>query len=142
MTDNRRQILDLLAAGKINVEEAERLLSLVDQPSPGEPGSAEPSGTRRPTPKYLRVVVGDGSSEETDRVNVRVPMVLIRAGVKLASLIPSHVTTRINEKLQRKGVKMDLGSLKGEDLEQFVDAIADLEVDIQDGKDKVRIFVE
>ena len=142
MTENRRQILDMLAQGKINVDEAERLLSLVDPPSSGAPGATEPTGTRRPAPKYLRVVAGDGSSEETDRVNIRIPMALIRAGVKLASLIPSNVTTRVNEKLQQKGVGIDLGNWKGEDLEQFVDAIAELEVDVQDGKQKVRVFVE
>lgn len=142
MTENRRQILDMLAQGKINVDEAERLISLVDRPSSGEPGAAEQSGTRRPAPKYLRVVAGDGSSEEAERVNIRVPMALIRAGVKLASLIPSNVTTKVNEELQRKGVRMDLGNLKGEDVEQFIDAIAKLEVDVQDGKQKVRIFVE
>ena len=38
MTENRRQILDMLAQGKINVDEAERLLSLVDPPSLGCPG--------------------------------------------------------------------------------------------------------
>ena len=132
----------MLAQGKINVDEAERLLFLVDQPSSGESGTAEPSTARRPGRKYLRIVVGDGSSEEAERVNIRVPLPLIRAGVKLASLIPSNVTTKVNEELQRKGVRMDLGSLKGEDLEQFVDAIAELEVDVQDGEKKVRIFVE
>ena len=142
MTENRRQILDMLAKGKINVDEAERLLSLVDQPSSGAPGTTEPSGSRKPTPKYLRVVVGDGSSEDAERVNIRVPMALIRAGVKMASLIPSKVTTRVNEKLQQKGVGIDLGNLKSEDLEQFVDAITELEVDVQDGKEKVRVFVE
>ena len=142
MTDNRRQILDMLAQGKINVDEAERLLSLVEQSVSGEPGTSEPSGPRRPVPKYLRVVVEDGSSEGGNRVNIRVPMSLIRAGVKLASLMPSNVTTRLNEKLQRKGIKMDLGNLKGEDLDQFVDAIADLEVDVDGGKEKIRIFVE
>ena len=142
MTEGRRQILDMLAQGKINADEAERLLSLVYQPSSGEPGAAEPSGTRRPAPKYLRVVAGDGSPEEADRVNIRIPMALIRAGVKLASLIPSNVTTRVNEKLRQKGVGMDLGNLKGEDLDRFVDAISELEVDVQDGKQKVRVFVE
>ncbi len=33
MTENRRQVLDMMAQVKINVEEAERLLSLVDQPA-------------------------------------------------------------------------------------------------------------
>ena len=41
MTENRRQVLDMLAQGKITVEEAERLLSLVDQPTGSDPGGTE-----------------------------------------------------------------------------------------------------
>ena len=33
MTENRRQILDMLSEGKISVEESESLLGLLDQPS-------------------------------------------------------------------------------------------------------------
>jgi len=41
MTENRRQVLDMLAQGKITVEEAERLLSLVDQPTGSDSGGTE-----------------------------------------------------------------------------------------------------
>ena len=86
--ENRRQVLDMLAQGKITADEAERLLSLVDQPAGAEPRGAETSEARKPVPKYLRVVVGDGNDPQSEHVNIRVPMGLIRAGVKLAALLP------------------------------------------------------
>ena len=146
MIDNRRPILDMLAQGKITVDEAERLLSLVDQPAAGEPARDDGSDAGRPRPKYLRVVVEPGSQEggeeETTRVNIRVPMALIQAGVKLAALLPNAAVNKVNEKMQEKGLDIELGNLKAEDLEELVNAMSDLEVDVQGGQEKVRIFVE
>lgn len=142
--NNRRQILDMLAEGKIGVEEAERLLALVSPD--GEPaGSGHQSNNGRPRAKYLRVCVEPGESAgevRNERVDIRVPMALIRAGVKLASLIPTQAADSVNEKLKEKGIDFDIGSLKAEDLELLVDALQDLEVDVKSGDHKVRIFVE
>ena len=132
----------MLAEGKITVEEAERLLSLVDQPAGADTGGTENSEVRKPAPKYLRVVIGNGDDPQSEHMNIRVPMGLIRAGVKLASVLPSNATSKVNEKLKEKGVAIDLGKIKAEDLENLVDSLSDLEVDIQDGKEKVRIYVE
>ena len=146
MTDNRRQVLDMLAQGKITVDEAERLLALVDQPAAGESARDDASEAGKHSRKYLRVVVEPGSQndekEEAERVNIRVPMALIRAGVKLAALLPADATTKVNQKLKEKGIDVDVGALKAENLEGLVNAVADLEVDVQDGEKKVRIFIE
>ena len=142
MTENRRRILDMLSQGKISVDEAERLLSLVEQPQGGRTGTSEETKQQH---KYLRVVVeptADADPENQERVNIRVPIALIRTGVKFTSLIPSTATTRVNEALGKQGIDIDLRNLKEEDLEQLVDALRDLEVDVQDGKQKVRVFVE
>ena len=142
MTDNRRQVLDMLAEGKISVDEAERLLSLVEQQSAGEPGRPDPADSRKPPPKYLRIVVGNDSDSQPERVNIRVPMGLIRAGVKLAALLPSEAAAKVNEKLKSKGLDFDLLNFKADDLEELVGALADLEVDVQGGHEKVRVYVE
>ena len=142
MTENRRQILNMLSEGKISVAEAERLLTLLEQPPSDRPsGSGAGEGGKTP-PKYLRVVVEEDGESGSERVNIRIPMALIRSGVKLAALIPREATNRVNEKLQEKGIGIDVGNLKVEDLEQLVDAMAEMEVDAQDGKKHVRIFME
>ena len=142
MMENRRQILDMLAQGKITAEEAERLLSLVDQPPAAAAGSKEASDGGKPAPKYLRVVINDGGGPQSEHVNIRVPMGLIRAGVKLASVLPSNATSMINEKLKENGVPIDLEKIKADDLEELVNSLSELEVDIQDADEKVRIYVE
>ncbi len=144
MENNRRQILDMLAEGKIQAEEAERLLSLVS-PEGETADSGQHRKESRVSAKYLRVCVEpgeDAGEDDTERVNIRVPMALIRAGVKLAALIPNRATDSLNEELEKKGIKIDIGRLKAEDLESLVEALHDLEVDVKDGRHKVRIFCE
>ena len=146
MTANRRQILDMLADGKITADEAERLLGLIETPGGGGSRSTEAGETRKSPPRYLRVVVEpgpDASDEQNrERVNVRIPMAMIRAGVKLAALIPTHALDKVNEKLQKKGIGVDLSNLKAEGLEELLEAMADMEIDVQDGKQQVRVYLE
>jgi len=146
MTDNQKRILEMLSEKKITVEEAERLLSLTVS---GEEGGDRASGVepgRKGLPKYLRVVVQPGSGSDSghkaERVNIRVPMNLIRAGMKLTALIPSHASSKVNEALKEKGIDFDLRNFKVDDIEELVEALSDLEVDVENGKEKVNIYVE
>lgn len=136
MNEERRKILDMLSQGKITVEEAEKLLSAV--------GADEPSGTRSGgrSWKYLRVEVEPGPGNENgERVNIRVPFKLIRAGLKFAAFIPSHAHDQIRQAFKEKGVDVDLARITPQDLEEIVSNLDDLTVDV-DGKDKVRVFCE
>jgi len=146
MSENRRRVLDMLAEGKITVDEAERLLSAMGEPT-GDSGFSEAGETHQDERKYLRIVVepnpdaGPGAKQQ--RVNVRVPMALIRAGVRLTSLIPSNATTKINEELHKSGVDFDVNSIKPENLNELVDAVKDLEIDVQGGQEgKVKVYFE
>jgi len=132
----------MLAQGKITAEEAERLLSLVDQPTGAEARGGGSSEAVKPAAKYLRVMIEDGDGPQSEHVNIRVPMELIRAGVRLASVLPPNATSKINDKLKEQGIPIDLGKIKAEDLEDLVNSLNDLQVDIQDGNEKVRIYVE
>jgi len=141
MTDNQKRVLDMLAEGKINADEADRLLSLVGGSEAGA-GGPEPGRPRKPA-KYLRIrVQGQDGSGGTPKVNIRVPMALLHAGVKLTALIPSAVAEKANEAMRKEGIAFDLRNLKPEDLEPLVEALSELEVDINDNKETVHIFVE
>ncbi len=138
MIHNRTKILDMLANGKISTEEAERLLELVD-----EPQERVKTGKKM---KYLRVTINpnsgcDGKSD-VERVNVRVPLALIRAGVKFTSLIPNEAADKVDDALREKGINYNIKNLKDEDIEQLIEALSDLEVDIEDGKAKINVYVE
>ncbi|MFC2035310.1 hypothetical protein ACFLUJ_04200 [Chloroflexota bacterium] len=146
MPDNQKRILEMLVEKKINVEEAEGLLTLIASRDAAEgAGPGEVPG-RKSTPKYLRVEVKPGSdtnsSPEAERVNVRVPINLIRAGMKLTALIPPHAANKVHDALKEKGVDFDLRNLKIDDIEELVEALSDLEVDVESGKEKVHVYVE
>ena len=155
MNDNRRQILEMLAAGKITADEAERLLSALESTTEGIAGEYAGSmkgsgGTAVKTrAKYLRVLVETDESmtglKGTTTVNVRVPMQLLRAGVRLASLIPVQAHDQLDQALSKHGVPITLSQIKPENLEEIIDHLEDLTVDV-DGKEgnatKVRVFCE
>ncbi len=142
MNENRRKILDMLAQGQITADEAERLIAALEKESPAAPGNGSESRPKA-RPKYLRVVVAsDGKRDNTTTMNIRVPMQLLRAGVKLGSLIPVHARDQVNDALREKGVHVDLSQIKPENLEELIDQLGDLTVDVDDKDVKVRVFCE
>ena len=139
MNEQRRQILEMLAEGKITADEAERLIDAL-QP---EPVATAVSGTKS-WPKYLRVVVHaeESGTDGPSRINVRVPLQLLRAGVRLTSLIPPQALVKVNSELDKAGVPIDLTQLKPQQLEELVDHLHDLTVDVDDPSAKVQVFCE
>jgi len=129
-----------LAQGKINADEAERLLSAISNSEQTQTGQGD-SG-KKPEPRYLRIMVEPGpDSDKPEKVNIRVPYKLIRAGLKLASFVPKNAQVKVNEALQEKGMEIDFSKIKPEDLEEIIRQLDDLSVNV-DGKETVRIFSE
>jgi hypothetical protein len=133
MSTERRQVLDMLAEGKISSADADRLLDKLDGSE-----SAGPSTETKPlpagAPKFLRVVV---DAKDGEVVNIRVPLFLVRTGIKLSTMLPSKVSQRLTE----KGI--DLSQLSGLEGEDLVRALRELHVDVQSNNgDKVRVFCE
>ncbi|NQT54435.1 hypothetical protein HQ576_20430 [bacterium] len=143
MSEERRRILDMLAEGKLTADEAEKLLAALGATGPAlaEPVDAAPTPRRR-TPRYLRVVVGQGADGEGERVNIRVPLDLIRAGIKLQALIPSHAREKVNGILRDRGIDLDLASLVQKTGEELIAHLADLSVEVNEDNERVRIFCE
>jgi hypothetical protein len=159
MNENRRQILEMLAAGKITASEAERLLTAIEPgaaPAPGEwigrGAATTPSGevlTPKARSKYLRVLVEADESltgiKGATTVNVRVPLQFLRAGIRLASLIPAQAHGQLDEAFSKHGVPLTLSQIKPENLEELIDQLDDLTVDVNgnDGRTvKVKVFCE
>ena len=137
MSEETRKILDMLHQGTIGVGEAEKLLAAVSAADVPAAGPATGTGAR----KYLRIQVEPDQETGGDRVNIRVPMKLIRAGLKLAAFLPRDAQSQVNTALQEKGMNVDLSKLTPEDLEELVANLDDLTVDVA-GKQKVRIYSE
>jgi hypothetical protein len=146
MDENSKKVLDMLAEGKITADEAARLLEKLGRVRPAEAPAADstagdldaavPAAERQApkNPRYLRVVV---QSANKDNVNVRVPMALVRTGIRLGALMPEQA----RKELEGKGV--DLSALSKLDGDELVQALAELTVDVESGNgDKVRVFCE
>jgi hypothetical protein len=148
MVSERKQILEMLAAGKISADEAERLLQLTSG-APNGP-SAAPSatvvGAKTRDPKFIRIMVeptGDSSSRHPQHhVNVRVPLKIIRAGVSLASLIPNDAGHMVQDSLFDKGFKSDLSKLDANALDDLIEALQELSIDATVDDHAVKVFVE
>lgn len=139
MTTERLRILNLVAEGKISAAEAATLLDALGADRTAAPGGAAPGGA----PRYLRVVVEDPQGEHGGKVNVRVPMNLIRAGVRLAAILPPGVHDQINKALKQNGLDLDVSKVRPEDLEEIVAHLGELTVDVDGNRgERVRIFCE
>jgi hypothetical protein len=141
MNEQRKQILEMLGEGKITAEEAESLISALER----EQQTQVSAMTSGPRPKYMRVLVEssegfDGQGRGT--VNVRVPLSLLRAGVKLATLIPPQALSKANDELAKSGVPIDLTQLKPQDIEELIEHLTDMTVDVDQPDAKVRVFCE
>ena len=140
MNEQRKDILDMLAEGKITAEQAEQLIAALerDQLPAASSLDARPKGKA----KYLRVVVDALDNGEPERVNVRVPLQLLRAGVRLAALIPVQALDRASAELNRSGVPFDLTQLKPEQLEALVEQLDEMTVEVDSPDAQVRVFCE
>jgi hypothetical protein len=153
MSEDRTRILNLLAAGKITADEAERLLDALDAharagapsdaraPGAGASGPAltgDPAPLIAALPKYLYVKV---DAVNGDNVNIKIPIALVRSGLKLTSLIQPQAMDKINDSMSEHGISVDLNNFKPEDVDELVTALRDMEVNV-DAKngDTVRVY--
>jgi hypothetical protein len=144
MNEQRKQILEMLAAGRITADEAEQLIAALDRE---QPDASAPAGEQRQKtgPKYLRVVVSlpdNFGKDGPGKVNVRVPVQLLRAGVRLTSLIPPHAVDRVNEELRKSGVPIDLNQLKPQHIEDLIVHLDDINIDVDQPEARVQVFCE
>jgi hypothetical protein len=138
----RRQILTMLGEGKITAQEADALLDAVAAQSTPELAALPAPAAAKAFPKYLRVLVEGHENGKQSKVNVRVPMDLIRAGMRLAALLPAVAYEPVNRALKENGIDLDVSKIKPENLEDLVAHLQELSVDVDDGDEKVRVFCE
>lgn len=146
MSAETKKVLEMLAAGKISAEDAERLLNKVSGNATQEPAgpsaSAEASTTgasadanKAKRARYLRIQVERPGREN---VNMRVPLAFVRGG-QLFSILPAGIT----EKLQEHGIGVGAFSKSKMNDPEVLKALEELNIDIDKGDGKrVRIFAE
>jgi SHOCT-like protein len=146
MSAETKQVLEMLKEGKINTEDAEKLLEKLSggptaaqsqAPASGTGAGEQPGAKSAATPgkpRFLRIQVQRPGREN---VNMRVPLSLAKAGIGWVALIPP----RVNERLAEQGIDLSgLADLKGEDIREALENMH-IDVDREDGR-RVRIFCE
>lgn len=150
-SEERRRVLDMLAAGQINADQAAALLKALG-PSAAEtmssgPGSAErpvaPAWPRAPepqpvprgrAPRFLKIkIVSDDDSGKGD-VNVSVPYALAKFALRF---LPSEARSKLDE----QGI--DLAALFESVNEEIPDGkLIDITTDKSDGSGRAHITIE
>jgi len=165
MSDDTRRVLDLLAQGKITAEEAQRLLAAMGQAGNGAAAATAMRGTAtaEPSPpKYLRITVtraGTWPGNEGDQgrrtwawsghkgggdreVSVRVPVSLVRNGMRLGSMIPGLGGAGLRTHLRERGVDVDLSKLDPAMIDQLVAEFGEMNIDGVSGRgDKAQVRI-
>lgn len=128
-SEEGRQVLELLAQGKIGPDQAYRLLRAlgdISEGPPAAPAPPRPPESAGPRGRLLRIRVTEGGKQ---KVNVAIPLAIARLGkAKLGSsgLVRSH--------LHKFGIDLD-------EILRDVESAGRV-VDIHDDEDRVEIFVE
>ena len=136
MNEERKKVLEMLAEGKISADEAERLLDALENKTTETSPQTALAKTLDNLPQYLFVKV---DAVDGDKVNIRVPLKLIKAGIKLKALLPQDAQDKINVKLDEKGINLD--DFTAENFKDILDALTEFEMNVDDKKgDKVRIY--
>jgi len=133
MSEESMRILNMLGEGKITAAEAEQLLKALGE-APAEAGAKVP-------PKFLRVTVNNPTNGE--QVNVRVPLAILRSGIKLGSIMPGVMGGNVAAALKEKGIDLDSLKQSGPHIEELIKSMGELNIEV-DGPDKakVRVFCE
>jgi hypothetical protein len=140
MNEERRRILQMLTDRAITADEAERLIEALGAETTASATRSAETPSRKA--KFLRVLVDTDEDDGPTKLNIRVPMQLLRAGVRLGALIPVHAREPVNRALSQQGINFDVGQIKPENLNDLVEHLSGLTVDVDQERTKVRVFCE
>ena len=140
MSHETKRVLEMVAAGKISVDEAERLLAALGT---GQSVSPPPAEGDRPTPRFLKMEAGStGKDGKDEGFRLRVPLDLLRAGIKMRALIPETKREKIIEKLREKGIKVDFFEMSEDEIDALIRSLGELEMEAGDGDGSFRLYLE
>jgi hypothetical protein len=142
MSDERRRVLDLLAQGKITVDEADQLLRALSASSSQE--GPTPAGGASKKPRFIRINVhkpGVGGQVAED-VNIRVPLPFIKGGMRLGALLPGFIGQRVASRLRERGLDLDLSNLDPDAIEAVFRDLTEQGIDVDSSTAQVRITCE
>lgn len=125
-SEERLKILTMIQEGKLTAQEGLDLLSTLSDQAETSDAMGDSNLYRR-TPRWLRVTVTDTNTGKT-RVNVRLPISLVNAGVKMGAKFAPEV--------DGMDMSMILNAIKDGEIGKVVDVF-----DEQDGE-HVEVYID
>ncbi len=143
MSDDTRRVLELLAQGKVSVEEADRLLRVMPADEPRRKAPDAPP-TDRPKPRFVRIFVHQAARNgHADKdVNIRVPLAIVRSGMRLGALIPGLAGEQVSARLRERGLDIDFSKLDAAAIDEVLKELCETNIEIDADKAQVRITCE
>ena len=154
MSDERRRVLDLLAQGKITVDEADELLKTLGANATREAAGAPPAGdaaTNDPQrTRWVRINVHRANDDRGEKdVNIRVPIAVVKGGMRLGAIIATFAGEKAAQRMKARGIHLDiskinddLSKMNGAEFDAFLKSLDDTSIEIDDGRSQVRISCE
>ena len=145
MSDDMRRVLDLVAQGKITVDEGQQLLGAIQAPpADAAAPAAAADASERPKPRWLRIAIHksarDGRHDKD--VNIRVPISIVRSGMRLGALIPGLAGEQVQARMRERGLDIDFSKLDAASIDTVLKELGDTNIEIDSGKAQVRITCE
>jgi hypothetical protein len=144
MSDDTRRVLELVAQGRITVDDAAELLAALRTAANKSQSEATASPGEAAKPRYVRIAVhkpGREGRKDKD-VNIRVPMSILRSGMRLGAIIPGFARDHISAHLREQGVDVDLTKLDPAVIEALLTDLGEVNIDVNHGNEQVRITCE
>lgn len=146
MDSEKLRILEMLHAGKIKPAEGVELLQALEEADGGEGGinlgKAKSGGQLLGRCLHIKVVSG-----ESKKVNVHIPLKLIRIATKFAAWGSKFIPEKAQQEMREKGI--DIAEIDFNELVELIDQglvdgkLVDIDADDpKEGQVKVEIYVE
>jgi len=138
MSDEKIKILEMIQNGKITATEGLELLKALDDSFVKQADSVNISN------RFLRIRITSGQNK---KVNVNVPLSLLKVATKFASFGMKFIPEEARQEMQKRGI--DLSEIDFDEMVQLIDQglangkLVDVDTDDEDqGHTKVEIYVE
>lgn len=138
MSDEKIRVLEMIQNGKITAAEGLELLKALDA-SFIQQEDATNTGSR-----FLRIRITSGQNK---KVNVNIPLSLLKAATKFASVGMKLIPEEARQEMQKKGV--DLSNIDFDELVELIDQglangkLVDVDTDDpKEGHTKIEIYVD
>jgi hypothetical protein len=138
--NERARILNMVSEGKITVEEAEKLMDAVEAKGAPETEAIELKDRRGRKPKKLRVNIDAGENSKKAKVNVSIPLSIVRT---FGPIVVKNLPKEAKEELDKSGVDLSriVNDIEGIIAEASEEDIVNIDTVGEDAA-KVRIFLE